>query len=60
MKKLIFVLALLLMAVPALAQVPVVGVESVDTWLDDDPNFAVAEVFLEYDQNSVSSPVRAW
>ncbi|MHC4187434.1 MAG: hypothetical protein ACYSRQ_04495 [Planctomycetota bacterium] len=61
MKKLIFILALLLITASAWAGKPVVNVVGVDTWNDEvDPNISYGEVFLGYDQNSPGSPVRAW
>jgi hypothetical protein len=55
MKKLIFVLALLLMAAPAMAAIEL-NFEEWEGWVDDDPNFGWNEGMLSYDVNGENIP----
>jgi len=55
MKKLIFVLALLLMAAPAMAAIEL-NFEEFGGWVDDDPNFGWNEGMLIYDTNGENIP----
>lgn len=61
MKKLIFVLALLLIATPASAKITFEFEASEEPWMDEeDPNFSFNEGYVFYDANGESGLVRAF